>query len=984
MKHLLLLLAFVMLGYSMASAQSRSITGTVFDEDGNTLPGATVRIAGTQTATVTDVDGKFSIQAGANDKALTISFIGMKNKEVPITANMTVTLNYESNLLEEVVSVGYYQKKQGAMTGSVGIIKESALQQPVANITQMLQGSTPGVIAVSNSGKPGAAANIQIRGVGSVNSGTSPLYIVDGVPVGSADFAMLNPGDIDKMNVLKDASAVALYGSRGANGVVVVQTKRGTAGQTVVKYKGEFGTSSLLKGNLDMMNTQEKLAYEIKAGLLNPNTTAGQALIEQRSRYNYNQFDEVFDKPTMQSHEISINGGNDRTKFYISGSYFDQGGIIARSDFRRMTGALNLDHQANSWLKVGTNLFLGQNRDDSPVTPDLTDSYGWNGMNLVNVAVRLNPYEPLKDETGKYVEFLPTYGSPNPLRQNELMDFQTKRYNLRNLTYVEIEPLEGLKWRSSIGFSLNEVRQRQYASPEAYWGSSVNGYAVKDNNLYYKVIQNNQANYSKKIDKHTFTIMAGSEILKEKTETSRIMVKNVRHPYFTEIGQFQEIYDNTNGWGGGYSEHSMASFYGIAGYEFDYKYFIDLSFRTDGDSRLSAGNQWRQFWSVGLQWNLKEESFLKEVELLSSAKIRGSIGTQGNSDISDYIARGSYNFSGSYLGNPASIPGNIGDDELTWEKTTSYNVGLEAGILNNRFRASVDLYKRTTSDMFYEVPVSLTSGFASRLRNAGEMYNKGIEITLGADIVRTRDLYIGIEGNVSLNKNEVTKLYNDVEEIINYGNATILKVGESYGQSYVTRWAGVNPVNGDPLWYDKEGNITNQFSDDDAVILKGKNMLPNKTAGLTLTADYKGFGLHALFTSVWDKWGANTTLRYIELDDGLNGAQYNHTKQSIDFWTKPGDVTRFPRLASGSNQFDTRLIEDQSFLRLKNVTVSYTFNKKWLNALKVLQGARLYVTGQNLLTFTDYRGLDPEVSGIFDRGTYPASRSFIAGVELTF
>lgn len=980
MKCITLFFVFAVLSLSTVCAQMKVISGTVLDEYDEPLTGATVRETNSQSATTTDLDGSFSLQVNANSETLTVSFIGMKTVVANIKPNMLVVMEYDATLLSEIVTVGYYQKKQGAITGSVGVIKENTLKQPVANVTQMLQGTTPGVYAVSTSGKPGAGADIKIRGVGSINSGSSPLYIIDGLPVAASDFNMLSSTDIQNITVLKDASATALYGSRGANGVVLVTTKKGSESETILNYKGEYGFSKLSKGNWEMMNTAEKLQYEIATGIIDPNTSSGQNLIANRSKYDFDQFDEVFETPSTQSHEVSVTGGNQKTKFYISAGYFEQGGIVERSDFRRITGSVNLDHKANKWLALGTNIYLVQSKDNSPITPDASSGYGSNLQNPVNLALRLNPYESLKDDNGNYVPYLDTYGSANPLREAELGDLVNNRFRVRSQSYVEVTPMADLKIRSAIGFTTNQTRFKEYMSPEAYWGSSYNGYSTRANTFDYMIIQNNQLTYSKKINKHNTAFILGTEILKEKTEKMNVGAYNVTHPYFQELSQYLTILPG--GWGSSISEHSLVSFYGIANYDYDNKYFLDLSIRRDGDSRFQEDGRWGNFWSVGGQWNLKAESFMDDITVLSMAKLRASVGTQGNSNVGNYISRGLYNLSGSYMGNPSSSQQTFGGSDLTWEKSTAYNVGVDVGVIENRFRAHLDLYRRDINDMYLDVPVTLTSGLGSRFENVADMHNKGFEMTLSADVVRTKDWLFNIEGNLSLYKNKITHLNSNSDQIV--GDTYIMKVGHSMGQLYMVRWAGVNPVNGDPLWYDANGNITNQFSDDDAVMLDGKNYLPTKTAGLIFNVSYKGIGLQAIFSSIWDIYGINNSLYFIELDNGAYAQKYNHTTRSMDFWREPGDVTEFPRLNSGAQQFDSRIVENRSFLRLKNLVVSYNFNQKTLAPLKVVRNARIYAMGQNLWTLTDYRGYDPEVSTISDLGSYPASRTFTFGLELSF
>lgn len=961
--------------------QTKLIKGIVVDEGNEPLIGATVAVTGTQTATVTDLDGKFAFDIPENSKTITASYVGMLPTTVNVASDLRIVLKSDAIELGAVVSLGYYKKKPGAITGAIGVVDKDALKQPVVNITQMLQGSTPGVFSVSTSGKPSASSDIQIRGVGSINSSTTPLYIIDGVPATSNDFSLLNPGDVENLTVLKDASATALYGSRGSNGVVLVQTKRGKDGTFSISYRGQAGFSKLNEGKLEMMNTAEKIEYDIMIGLLDPNTLAGQHTIAQRKLVDRNHFDDIFSTPMETSHEVSIRGGNEKAQVYASVGYLQKEGIMARSDFSRITGNLSVDYKPTNWFKMGSSFLIANSNNDSGITPDLDGSYSSNLQNPVILAMRLNPYESLRDENGDYVNFLTTYQSANPMYENSKMQYNDKLTTLRNQTYVELTPIKNLTLKSSFGFTLENNRNKQYASPDSYWGSAVGGYSTRANTDRYRVIQNNQANYNLKISDHNMMFIAGTEYLKEKDESLSVRVRDAIYNGFQELSQYQDIYPN--GWGSGYTVHEMMSYYGIVNYDYDNKYFLDLSFRTDGSSRF-VNNKWGTFWSVGAQWNMKREKFLEDNDFISSAKLRASVGTQGNSNIDNYTSQLLYGFT-TYYDDPAMILSSYGNEDLTWEKTTSYDLGLDFGFLNNRIHGSVDVYKRDTKDLFFNVPTTMTSGINSKLSNAGNMTNTGIEIAIGGDIYKDKDWIINLEANLSLNKNEIKKIYAKGGQIIQSGLMSILKEGEAYGQFYAVRWAGVDPLNGDPMWYDKNGNVTKTYSPDDAVILKGKNYFPNKTAGATLNIGYKGFAVQAMFTTVWDKWIANDNLSYIEYDSGVYAKRYNHTKRSLNTWTKPGDEVEFPRYGSSDvSNFDSRLIQNQSFLKLKNLTVSYALNAKTLKALKYVSHARLFATGQNLWTLTDYRGLDPEVSGYKDYGTYPASRTFIFGVELSF
>jgi TonB-linked SusC/RagA family outer membrane protein len=980
-----LLTIFLLLLFSgHGIAQQRTIRGTVTSaKDQISLPGVTVTVKGTTLGTITDLDGKYQIQVNSNDDILVFSFLGKKPAEVIVGNRAEINIALEDELLglDEVVVMGYGTQRRDAVTGAVQVITSERIQQiPIASFDQILQGQSAGVNAVSNTGRPGAAAKVTIRGIGSLNADTDPLYVIDGIPMNEAvsDFvnplSSINPNDIETVTVLKDASAASIYGSRAANGVILVTTKRGqVTDRSEITYRAQYGVSTLARENYNMMNTNEKLDYEILLGIRDENSPL--IRIDSLRRINTNWKDVMFRDGLINSHELSSRGGNEKTRYFISGSYFYQDGILQRSNYDRITGRLNLDHFVSDKIKFGTSLTMGYEKYDWSV--DAEGGYSNNVYNPIFAAYLLNPYEQPRDEDGEWITTFDTYFG-NPLRELELNLDENNTIKLIGNVFAEYQPIENLWLRSSLGTDFYDYTYRLYYNPNSVWGSSDNGSISKGLSRINTRTFSNTARYSFLLNRiHNINLLGGIETTKHYTESFSGSGQGFPNDKLNQPG----VSTVPTGFGGGLSEWSMLSYIGSLNYSLMNKYFVDVTFRRDGSSRFGPDTRYANFWSAGVNWNAKAESFLQNLNWLNKLRIRSSIGTTGNFNIGNYSHIGLYGFGLSYNDQPGSAPSNPGDPTLTWEESMAYNVGLEFGFFD-RITTTIELYKRTTEKMLQRVPLSLTTGFEQAWRNIGSMYNRGIEATTDV-VVMEGDFKWNIGGNIAYNQNKITALYYGIEEFVEPNTSIIYQIGYPYGSFYDNEFAGINPATGNALWYDKDGNITDEFREGDAKIIDGKLFIPPVTGGFSTSLGYKNIHLDAFFSFVHNKYMVNNTRFFIE-SHGMF-ATYGQNRNLLNHWKNPGDLTSIPNPFNSAvnNQFDTRLIENASFLRLRNLTISYTLPNSVTNRFfGYVQSLRVYAQGQNVLTWSPYSGFDPEQDGWIELSAYPAVRTISIGLDL--
>lgn len=949
-----------------------SLKGVVSDASGMTIPGVNIVVKGTTQGVVADWDGNFAIEA-PKGSTLVFSYIGFVSKEVVVSGQTTlnVVLEEDNQKLEEVVVVAYGVRKKGTIAGSVSTVSAEKMKDvPAASFDQALQGKASGLSVLSNSGEPSKAATFQIRGTNSINSGTAPLFILDGVPISSSDFNTLSPSDIESVSVLKDASSTSIYGARAANGVVVITTKRGLAmDKAQVTFRTQLGFSELARTKWTLMNTAERIQFEKELGL-----DAGQNY-DVLSLTDINWQDAVFnDRAGLQNYDLSISRATDKLNYFVSASFFDQDGIAQASTFRRYNMRANADVTASKWLKVGTNSMVAYEEVQQ------ADDGAYALYTPISACRFMLPYWNPYREDGSIASSKDgswTGTTYNPIEWMEANPLLNKKYKALNVFYADITPFTGFKFRTQLGidYSHSTADMKSYPS---FIGNNGVGSAGRSSYDMLSLTITNTANYNfSSRDAHFFNFMVGQEGVDYRSEGFQVVTRGQNNDFLTNLASGTRA----TSWTNSYSSYGYLSFFGRGEYNYQGKYYADFSLRADASSRFGKNGRWAQFWSVGLMWDLMKEGFMQDYSWITNAQISASTGTSGNSAIPDYdhleLAGGGAN----YQGNAGLAPISQGNENLSWEKLWSNNLALKAGFFN-RLNLELELYHKKTTDMLMSVPQSYSiNGFGFRWDNVGAMINQGVELSLNADLIQTRDFSWNVSANVSYNHNEITELYNGLDEYEMSGTMTKLVVGRSVGEFYINRYAGVNPANGDALWYDKEGNVTTEYRESDKVMV-GKSYMAPWQGGFGTTLSWKGFMANAQFSWVADRWMYNND-RFFEESNGLYTA-YNQSKRLLyDRWKQPGDVTDIPRYGV-TPQMDTRFLEDASFLRLKNVMISYSLPKSLLNKTKFFNTARIYLQGQNLLTFTNFSGIDPESSSNVYKAQYPMARQFSLGFELGF
>lgn len=975
MKKLLFIIFCLSLSTWGVQAQTRVIKGTVIAKtDKAPLPGVTIFDQNTKNGVATDVDGKFSLKVSKGD-TLVISFIGFKTQRIKIDQQkeLNVVLEEEVQMIDDVVVVGYGTRRKGTITGSVNTVSARKLEMiPVPNFDQAMQGQAPGMLVMSASGAPGSAAEVSVRGVNSITAGTTPLYIMDGIVVSAGDFQSLNTSDIESVTVLKDAASTSIYGARASNGVVLITTKKGTYGQQGrVNFRVQYGWSAIANKKDDMMSTKERLDYEELVGMHegDPNW--------DRTDYegvDVDWQDVIFnDHAPTTSYDLSISGGSQTIAYYMSANYMNQEGIAPMSDFTRYNFRINWEGKIKPWLKAGGSLTLGHEKNDATnTTKNLI-------TNPANTALLMLPYwDPYKEDGSIAV---PGDGSwkgegYNPLEayaKNKIFRERTKGVGS---LFLELNPIEKLTIKSILGLDGGVAHDIRLSKPSFSWN---NGEGTRSEQYLrnYTLTMTNTLNYRFSLadELHNFDLLLGQEAIQNESDNMAVAVNGLSDDRLVQLSSGITPTQAA----GGKNESSFMSFFGRLSYNMANKYFLDLSLRTDGSSRFGSDNRYATFWSVGAMWRLIDEPFMKRLHFISNLQLSASAGTSGNSSIGDYDHLALIVGGASYAGSPAWVPTGLGNESLTWEKLFDMNFGLKIGFWN-RLNMSIEYYNKKTTAMLMSVPISLTNGFSSWMDNIGKMRNAGIDFQLDATVLQYRGFMWNFTGNFSYNKNEILELYKG-QEFYADGNAGIyLQVGDSYGSIQAVRYAGVNPANGDAMWYAKDGNLVNKYSEEDKVSL-GKSYVAPWYGGFTNSFSYKGIQLSVFFTWVADRYMLNAT-RYFTENNG-RFPQYNQTTKMFKAWQQPGDITEIPRYGVVT-EIDDHLIEDASFLRLKNLSLAYSLPASILKHTKVIESVKIFMQAQNLLTFTKWSGFDPEDVQYQSVGAYPTTKQFTFGVDLTF
>ena len=956
----LLLVSLVLLSIQSVLAQSFSVKGTVVSaEDNEPMIGVTIMQEGTSNGVVTDIDGNYTIEIkGASKATLAYSYVGCVTQKHVVKAQtntLNITLASDSKMMDEVVVVAYGVRKKGTIAGSVSAVKSEKIENvPAASFDQALQGQSTGLQVISSSGEPSKAATFQIRGTNSINSGKSPLFILDGVPISSSDFNTLSPNDIESISVLKDASSTSIYGARAANGVVVITSKRGLSmDKAKITLRAQYGFSELAQTNWKMMNTDERIQFEKEVGL---DTGKDYNLL---SRVNVNWLDEVFnDRAPLQSYELSINRATDRLNYYVSGGFYDQDGIAQNSTFRRYNIRTNADVKAGKWLKVGTNTMAAyeeaQQADDGSYTT----------VTPISACRFMQPYWNPYAKDGSLASLSAgnwAGTSENPIVYMGLNPIKNKKYKVLSTMYAEIYPIENLTIRTQFGADFTHSTAFLQSFPSL---SSNNGQgtAARQSSDAINLTETTTANYRFTLnDIHAFNVMLGQEAVNFHSEGFQVYSKGQTSDLLTNVSSGTRA----SRWADSSSDYSYLSFFMRGEYNYKELYYADFSLRTDASSRFGKDHRWGTFWSLGFMYNVKSTDWLKDRKWLSTAQIAVSTGTSGNSEIPNYYHLALVSGGANYDNTAGFSPSQSGNEELGWESTWANNFALRLGFLD-RINFSFEAYYKRTSNMLMRVPESYTvTGEGYRWKNVGVMANKGIELSADGDVIRTRDFTWNVSANVSYNQNRLKYV-----------------VGHSVSEFFLNRYAGVNPANGEQLWYDKDGNVTNEFRESDKV-MTGKTYDAPWMGGFGTSFRWKGLQLSAQFSWIGTRYVINND-RYFEESGVTFGTAYNQSNRLLyDRWKQPGDITDIPRWGEVT-QLDDRFLENASFLRLKNLSLSYSLPQSLLRKTNFFSMVRIYGQAQNLFTITGFNGLDPEVSSNIYQAQYPASRQFTLGVELQF
>ena len=990
MKRLVLLFTLLAFGWGALQAQTQ-VTGRVTDaQDGTPLPGVSVVVKGTTVGTVTDLEGQYEIMVPTADASLEFSFVGMRSKVVPVgnSTVIDVMLEVDAVQMDEVLVVGYGTSTKEANTGAVSVIRDDVIRDvPEASFDKMLAGKVAGMQVTATSGQPGASTQIRIRGTSSLNAGNEPLYVVDGIPVMDGDqtqftmsgnaLTMINPNDIESISVLKDAAAASVYGSRAANGVILITTKSGSEGESTINFRTSYGVTSLANDNdFGIMNPEQLVEYMrdavVNAGFDPDDPANGSfyvpySLLEQPMN---NWLKASTKYGSINNYELSVTGGTEKTRHYTSALYSDTRGVFPGYSFTKYQLRSNIDHEISSTLKMG--IKMNALRSEAH---DL-EMQGLAYTNPLFGACLIKPWTPIYNEDGTYNLQIPANGNVNPIASAEMNDQWEIQNRLYAMTYVEWEPLPGLKLKTNNGVEYTDAEGRRY------WDARVRtdntSKLQNTSNMYMQLTSSNTISYSKYLNNHNFSILGGFEAIDNRDNLYFIwnpdVDPNIPFPNTGTAADDDADYDE--------SRYTMASFFGILDYSYDSRYYMRASLRTDGSSKFGANNRWGTFYSVGLSWNLHNEAFMDNINAINALKLRASYGLNGNDRIDEYEQWGVYG-AVSYNATAGMAPAQPANPNLTWEENSTYNVGLDFGFFR-RLTGSVEVYNRLTSSMLLDTPLSRTSGFTSLRQNIGELRNKGVEGLLNVNVLEG-ELQWNVGLNLAHNRSEILDLGGQEQIIDPDAQRAVHKVGEKLWSFYLYDYAGVNPVNGLAMWYDEAGRITETYSDARRVVAGSPE--PDLIGGINTDVSYKGFTLDV---NMELKTGCDILIEELHytLSDGYTW-DANQVNTSLDYWKEPGDITRNPKpiaqnTTNSNGWMNKRYMYPGDYLRLKNITLSYSIPSGVAERLSMDQ-LRIYASAVNAYTWHNADFWDPE-RGVEGQGfgIYPMSKSFVVGLDLTF
>ena len=978
--------------------QTGKIKGTIVDsKTGEPVIGASVKVKGTKLAAVTDLNGEFELNTHAN-ATLQISYVGFKETEVKASNGMKISLEEDTESLEEVVVVGYGTQKKESLTGAMANIKGEKLKDITsATVENMLNGKVSGVYVAPGSGRPGSTGAIIIRGQTSINGATAPLWVVDGVIVGNSA-GDLNPDDIETMTVLKDAASTAIYGSEGANGVVVVTTKQAKHEKMSISLSAKAGLSTLNRGNLEMMDGAE--FYDYYKSFQNVESVNFPRWNEDLRNSNFDWFKLAKKTGSTQDYNLTLNGGSQNIQSMFTLGYFKEEGAVKGYDMNRYSTRIKVVYKPYEWLTIKPNISGSR-------TNDKDKQYS------VGAMYSMMPWDSPYDENGNLVpnNYAGWVNSKATNYLNDLAagDYSTSTtYDLSGGLDFDIQIAPWLTFSSVNNYSYYNSQTHGYYDPKSSSGEGVNGRTTEYNYTSTRRYTNQLLRFKKSWGKHNVNALLAYEFNDYEMKYTDVYATGF-------ISGFEDFMtaakpEMANGYRTAWAKQSYFTQWR---YDYDSRYYGELSLRRDGRSNFGSNNRYGNFFSVSGAWNINNESWFK-ADWVDQLKLRAAFGSVGNVPTSLYPSYSLYSVGATYNENPGALISQIGNKDLTWEKTYTTGVGVDASFWQNRLHATLDYYIKNTSNILYQVPVTGLVGVTSIWKNIGKMRNTGIELTVGGDIIRTKDLTWNVTANISHNSNELRDLYKQRDANGNYvvkpvlisdgtsiaGTAQrILEIGEPVDTYYMKEWAGVNPEDGKPQWYmdDANGNkvVTDSYSK--ASYYKCGKASPDVYGSFSTSLFYKNFDLQANFG--YSLGGQIYSYYRQEFDsDGAYAGDRNQMKLQKGWsrWEKPGDIATHPRAMYNNqdkgNLASSRYLESSDYLKLRSLTLGYNFDLKKYG----IQTLRLSVSGENLFTITDYSGVDPELpAGTNDKGVlsvtstggtsvYPAVRKFMLGVNLTF
>lgn len=1006
------------------------LTGVVTDEKTNApLEGALVRVKGITNQTLTNNKGEFTLKTAQKlPLILEASFIGYKPVEVETSSyNVNIHLQDAQTQLNEVVVMGYGAQRKTDITGSVASVSKSALKQPVSSFDNMLQGAVSGVSVTQSSGAPGSTATIRVRGGNSISFGNDPLYVIDGFivynnnsyvntgasnGVGVNALTTINPSDIESIEILKDASATAIYGSRGANGVVIISTKRGRRGANEVSYSNYFGQQQVIN-KIGLLNATEwmRLVNDINESDGKPHTFTDSAINAAGSGSDWQS--EALRKGPIQNHEISVSGGDEKSRYLISGNYFRQQGTVINTNFKRYSGRINCERNLSDKFKVSTNIF-GSESEENKLYGNAYGSINFQNTSFANL-VQVSPAVPIYNADGSY-----NVSSPYSTTPTNILQDIAKTTNLTYLTRIlanvsgEYKFTHDLTLKVTAGADMIRTKQNYY-SP-SYAGSpaggstgwAVKGYASVGSVKADTWINENTLTYDHAFSNtHFLTVLAGYTMQHQKDESAVASAQN----FPNDLTKYNNLsYASTPVLSvSDAHESSLNSYLGRVNYSFRHKYNATATLRADGSSKLGANNRWGYFPSIGLSWNINQEEFFKSLAPeFSSLKLRVSAGQTGNSEIPPYSSLAALTPTNYYFNSTlvtGIAPVQITNPDLKWETTTQYNIGIDAGFFRSRLNVVFDVYYKKTSDLLLYVPFPLYTGYASSLQNVGSVENKGFELSINSTNIKGKNLTWTSNFVFASNKNKILSLGDGTDFYFplaptGYVSPVIVKVGAPVATFWgydtdglitqadldkgIPVLAGVPQKVGDRKYVDTNG--------DGAVTTLDKHDLgtaqPKFTFGLSNNLSYKGVDLSFFFQGSY----GNKIFNFLQQKLELTTVNLNAAGNLVDRYSASNPGGTMPRATNAPvSQVADIYIEDGSYLRLKNLTLGYTLPKELISKIHLKQ-LRFYVGAQNIWTLTDYTGLDPEVNffdtdntkqGI-DYGAYPSNKTFLAGLNISF